>query len=132
MEEEHSGGHGAGAGDYIQHHLTNLQVCRVDGRWVWNDCAGNFWGVNVDSMFFAVLGYIIDRIEPLHDVFDAGVFPHIPNLIGATLLLVTLIQFPGGIGQQISPVTQWLNGRPFSLKAHHETGVQAGGAGVRP
>ena len=59
MDEEHSGGHGETAGEYIQHHLTNLQVCRVDGRWVWNDCAGNFWGVNVDSMFFAlVLGLV--------------------------------------------------------------------------
>ena len=59
MEEEHSGGHGETAGEYIQHHLTNLQVCRVDGEWVWNDCAGNFWGVNVDSMFFSlVLGIV--------------------------------------------------------------------------
>jgi F-type H+-transporting ATPase subunit a len=59
MEEEHTGGHGETAGEYIQHHLTNLQVCRVDGQWVWNDCAGNFWGINVDSMFFAiVLGVI--------------------------------------------------------------------------
>jgi F-type H+-transporting ATPase subunit a len=55
MEEEHSGGHGETAGEYIQHHLTNLQVCRVDGEWVWNDCAGNFWGVNVDSMFFSIV-----------------------------------------------------------------------------
>ena len=59
MDEEHSGGHGETAGEYIQHHLTNLQVCRVDGQWVWNDCAGNFWGVNVDSMFFSlVLGLV--------------------------------------------------------------------------
>ena len=59
MEEEHSGGHGETAGEYIQHHLTNLQVCRVDGEWVWNDCAGNFWAVNVDSMFFSlVLGLV--------------------------------------------------------------------------
>jgi F-type H+-transporting ATPase subunit a len=55
MEEEHSGGHGETAGEYIQHHLTNLQVCRSDGQWVWNDCAGNFWGVNVDSMFFSIV-----------------------------------------------------------------------------
>jgi F-type H+-transporting ATPase subunit a len=55
MEEEHSGGHGETAGEYIQHHLTNLQVCRSDGEWVWNDCAGNFWGVNVDSMFFSIV-----------------------------------------------------------------------------
>jgi len=43
------------AGEYIQHHLQNLQVCRVDGEWVWNKCAGNFWTINVDSMFFSVL-----------------------------------------------------------------------------
>jgi F-type H+-transporting ATPase subunit a len=55
MDEEHSGGHGETAGEYIQHHLTNLQVCRRDGEWVWNDCAGNFWGVNVDSMFFSIV-----------------------------------------------------------------------------
>ncbi len=49
------GGHGTEAsGGYIQHHLQNLQVCRVDDHWVWNDCAGNFWAMNVDSMFFSV------------------------------------------------------------------------------
>ncbi len=56
MEEEHSGGHGyANAGEYIQHHLTNLQVCRADGTWVWNDCVGNFWSINVASMAFSIL-----------------------------------------------------------------------------
>ncbi len=55
MDEEHSGGHAQTAGEYIQHHLTNLQVCRADGEWVWNNCAGNFWGVNVDSMFFSIV-----------------------------------------------------------------------------
>ncbi len=50
-EGEHAGGSGA----YIQHHLQNLQVCRVEGEWVWNDCAGNFWAMNVDSMFWSVL-----------------------------------------------------------------------------
>lgn len=42
------------ASEYIQHHLTNLQVCKADGQWVWNHCDGNFWTLNVDSMFFAV------------------------------------------------------------------------------
>ncbi len=46
---------GDSAGDYIQHHLQNLQVCRVEEQWVWNHCAGNFWTLNVDSMFFSVL-----------------------------------------------------------------------------
>jgi F-type H+-transporting ATPase subunit a len=55
MAEEHTGGHGETAGEYIQHHLTNLQVCRVDDAWVWNECKGNFWSINVDSMGFSVL-----------------------------------------------------------------------------
>jgi F-type H+-transporting ATPase subunit a len=55
MEEEHSGGHGETAGEYIQHHLTNLQVCRSDGEWVWNECKGNFWSINVDSMAFSII-----------------------------------------------------------------------------
>ena len=46
---------GQTTGEYIQHHLQNLQVCRVDGQWVWNHCSGNFWTLNVDSMFFSVL-----------------------------------------------------------------------------
>ena len=51
------GGHGeVGSGDYIQHHLQNLQVCKDEaGEWVWNHCAGNFWAMNVDSMFWSVL-----------------------------------------------------------------------------
>ena len=44
-----------GSGDYIQHHLQNLQVCRADGEWIWNHCAGNPVALNVDSMFFSVL-----------------------------------------------------------------------------
>lgn len=52
--------HGALTSDqYIEHHLQNLQVCRVDGQWVWNDCAANPMGLNVDSMFFSlVLGAV--------------------------------------------------------------------------
>lgn len=50
------GGHGPlTSGEYIQHHLQNLQVCKVDGEWVWNQCAGNPMAVNVDSMFWSVL-----------------------------------------------------------------------------
>ena len=50
------GGHGPQtSGDYIAHHLQNLQVCNVDGQWVWNQCAGNPMALNVDSMFFSVV-----------------------------------------------------------------------------
>ncbi len=51
------GGHGPqSSGDYITHHLQNLQVCKNEaGDWVWNECAGNIWAINVDSMFWSVL-----------------------------------------------------------------------------
>ena len=51
------GGHGPQtSGEYIQHHLQNLQVCKDEaGEWVWNACAGNPMTINVDSMFWSVL-----------------------------------------------------------------------------
>jgi F-type H+-transporting ATPase subunit a len=50
------GGHGPqSSGDYISHHLQNLQVCKVGDEWVWNHCAGNPMAINVDSMFFSVV-----------------------------------------------------------------------------
>lgn len=50
------GGHGPQtSGDYIAHHLQNLQVCKAEtGEWVWNQCAGNPMAINVDSMFWSV------------------------------------------------------------------------------
>ena len=50
------GGHGPqSSGDYITHHLQNLQVCKNEaGDWVWNECAGNMWAINVDSMFWSL------------------------------------------------------------------------------
>jgi F-type H+-transporting ATPase subunit a len=51
------GGHGPQtSGEYIQHHLQNLQVCRADnGEWIWNHCAGNPVAINVDSMVISVI-----------------------------------------------------------------------------
>lgn len=53
-EESHATGAEQTANEYISHHLQNLQLCRADGEWVWNECSG-FWTLNVDSMFFSVL-----------------------------------------------------------------------------
>jgi len=47
--------HGESSSEYIQHHLTNLTLCKKDGDWVWNDCKGNFWAVNVDSMGISIV-----------------------------------------------------------------------------
>ncbi len=51
------GGHGPQtSGEYIQHHLQNLQVCRAEnGEWIWNHCAGNPVAINVDSMAISVI-----------------------------------------------------------------------------
>jgi len=46
---------GKTAGEYIQHHMQNLTVCRGEGGWVWNHCHGNFWAINVDSMVVSVI-----------------------------------------------------------------------------
>lgn len=41
---------------YIKHHLQNLQVCKTDEGWVWNQCQeAGFWTINVDSLLFAFL-----------------------------------------------------------------------------
>jgi len=50
------GEHGARtSGEYIAHHLQNLQVCKAEsGEWVWNQCAGNPMAINVDSMFWSI------------------------------------------------------------------------------
>jgi F-type H+-transporting ATPase subunit a len=43
------------SGDYITHHLQNLQVCKNEaGEWTFGACPGEFWALNVDSMFWAV------------------------------------------------------------------------------
>jgi F-type H+-transporting ATPase subunit a len=51
------------ASEYIQHHLQNLQVCRGEDGWVWNECTGNFWAINVDSMVISlILGLFLSAL----------------------------------------------------------------------
>ena len=65
MASEH-GGHAPTRSEFIEHHLTNLQVCKVDGEWVWNQCSGNFWAINADSMVISlILGVVFATIFSL-------------------------------------------------------------------
>ena len=80
---------------------------------------GSRAGVFMASFFFAVFPLAANELS------------HWVAAIGALLLLFTLTLNPGGIAQQIRPVTDWIAGKPFSLK-HHESTIQSGGAGVRP
>jgi branched-chain amino acid transport system permease protein len=76
-------------------------------------------GIVLSSMFFAIFPLIATNLAVY------------VTIIGALLLLFTLATFPGGLGQQLRPLTEWLRGKPFSIK-HDEGGVASGGAGVRP
>lgn len=85
---------------------------------------GSRVGVVIGSSFFALL----DKLVPS----DYALF--VPA-IGAGLLIITLIRFPGGIGQQIRPITRWVAGNRFDLHAMKEgtsAGAVGGGADVRP
>lgn len=80
---------------------------------------GSRAGVIMASMFFAIF--------PL----AANALTIWVLIIGPLLLLITLALYPGGMGQQLRPITEWLRGKPFSMK-RDSGGIQAGGAGVRP
>jgi branched-chain amino acid transport system permease protein len=78
-------------------------------------------GVVIGSAFFALLSYFIEKFTWLEDALANIPAPHdltpelAPLVIGPILLLITLVAFPGGIGQQIRPLQGWLRGRRFDL-----------------
>jgi branched-chain amino acid transport system permease protein len=84
-------------------------------------------GVVIGSAFFALLSYFIEKFGWLKDALAAIPAPHdltpelAPLVIGPLLLLITLVGFPGGIGQQIRPLQGWLAGRKFDL---HDRGLK--------
>lgn len=78
-------------------------------------------GIFIGSAFFGIFPLAFNALQL--DVL----------ILGPVLLLLTLVQFPGGIGQQIRPITDWLVGKPFNLHSiKGDRGVATGGAGVRP
>ncbi len=87
-------------------------------------------GVVMGSAFFALLGYLVEKTG-LNRVF--GLIPFAPPLtqeiaplvLGPLLLLVTLILYPGGIGELIRPLISWLAGGKFERpKAEREVVVR--------
>ena len=100
---------------------------------------GNRVGVAIGGVFFALLSYLLDKLFLWHPVMnwakdkpilDGYYGPNrgaLAGLIGALLLLQTLIFNPGGIGQAVAPIQRWLKGEPFSL---HDPDGDAGIAAV--
>ena len=99
---------------------------------------GNRVGVVVAASFFALLNYLLDKLFLWHP-FES-VVKHVPvlngyygpnkgalaGLIGAVLLLQTLIFNPGGVGQSVAPIQRWLKGQRFTL--HDDTADSGPGA----
>lgn len=92
---------------------------------------GNRVGVIMGAVVFATLDEILELLHAWVPFFPA-VNPVVVPVIGAALLVITLIQFPGGIGQQIQPIQQWVRGGRFDIHAMHSYHGPGGGIVGRP
>lgn len=72
---------------------------------------GSRAGVVIGSAFFALLPFVLESLPVAESIRQA--LPRAVPLIGAVLLVVTLVLYPGGIGQQLLPLRRWLAGGPF-------------------
>jgi branched-chain amino acid transport system permease protein len=96
---------------------------------------GSRIGVILGSTLFATLDYV------LHETWMKSVSEFVfrtDNLqqyavgfIGALGLILTIVQYPGGIGQQIKPITDWLSGKPFSMHEKESGPAAVEGSNVR-
>lgn len=87
-------------------------------------------GVVIGAAFFALLetGKLLEMVDKplgavglsLTDFFEGTIgLPQefVALVVGPILLIVTITLYPGGIGQQIAPIREWLLGRRFDLHA---------------
>ncbi len=89
-------------------------------------------GVVMGSVLFAVLPQLL---ELAHTAWSWWPFGSLwEPVIGAVLLLLTLIFFPGGIAQQNEHLFRWLSFRPFHASKSTTVGggSAGGGMGARP
>lgn len=97
---------------------------------------GNRTGVIAAASFFALIDPLFAGIA--HHTgwlnFYTDHKQYVSNIVGAGLLLQTIIFNPGGLGQVLRPFTRWFSGQRFSLHDEHGDAASAalgGGAGVR-
>lgn len=77
-------------------------------------------------VFIAVVGGLGSRVGvftaaaffTLFESFAQSLREYVP-LIGAILLVLTLILNPGGLAQALRPLVDWLQGKPFRLPQRH-------------
>jgi branched-chain amino acid transport system permease protein len=97
---------------------------------------GSRVGVMLGGLLFASLDFALHEtwVHHVNDwVFRWESAPQFAvGFIGALGLLVTLVGYPGGIGQQLRPVTRWLAGGRFTLHDDSDGGpVAVEGSSVR-
>ncbi|HEU5033870.1 MAG TPA: branched-chain amino acid ABC transporter permease [Mycobacteriales bacterium] len=90
----------------------------------------NRGGVMAAAVFFALVSPLSPFLAWFADLTHWGTFYgnnkfYISNVIGAGLLLQTVVLNPGGLGQVIRPLTRWFAGHRFAL--HDPDGDAAGG-----
>ena len=99
---------------------------------------GNRVGVMIGGAFFAVIDTVLELVHSLI-IWIAGLVgwelghgldPTLAPVIGAALLVLTLIQHPGGIGQQIAPIQNWIRGGKFDIHAQKDASAVKGGTSV--
>ena len=74
-------------------------------------------GVVQGGIVFASLGALLDSAHSAWSWWPFGVLWE--PWIGAALLIVTLIQFPGGIAEQQAHLLRWLSFKPFHGERRH-------------
>jgi branched-chain amino acid transport system permease protein len=88
---------------------------------------GSRLGVIIGSAFFALFPFLVEAISPLNG-FIGDTLERDPAefslVVGPLLAILTIIQFPGGIAEQLAPLTRWLAGKRFTMnpgvrKPHH-------------
>lgn len=89
---------------------------------------GSRLGVVIGSTFFALFAWLVSLIGPVEH-FIQDTLNRDPEelvlVVGPLLAVLTLVAFPGGIAEQISPITRWFGGQRFTMhpegthKKHH-------------
>ena len=100
---------------------------------------GSRLGVILGASLFASLGYVLEdtwmhgvqtflsgALSFGSDTAEANIAQFSVGLIGALGLLLTVVQFPGGLAQQFKAYFDWLGGKPFNVHDVLHPGKESG------